>query len=419
MIDTKKLAEVDPEVAQLIRKETERKEFGLELIASENCVSEAVLEAQGSIMTDKYAEGYPGHRYYGGCEFYDVVENLAIDRAKKLFNLPAANVQPHSGANANLAVYMAFLKIGDTVLGPRLDHGGHLTHGSPANFSGKLYKAVGYSMHPETHLYQPDEVMALAKEHRPKMIICGATAYSRQIDWSMFRRAADEVGAFLMADISHYAGLIAGGAYKTPVGYVDLVTTTTHKTLRGPRGGMILGDEERMKQINKTVFPGLQGGPLMHQIAAKAVAFKEALQPEFKTYAHAIVANARALAAGLLARGYQLVSGGTDSHLMVLDLRNADFNGVEAETALGQVGITVNKNTVPNDPRPPKVTSGIRIGTAALTTRGFNAADMERVAEVIDSAFRFRGNDSELARVREKVVALCKERPLFPHRLKG
>ncbi len=415
MISNVPLKEFDPEIAGLIRSEAERKEHSLELIPSENCVSRAVLEADGSILTDKYCEGYPGARYYGGCEFYDRVESIARDRVKAMFGCELVNVQPHSGSNANMAVYFGLLKMGDKVLGPKLDHGGHLTHGSPVNFSGKYFTIAGYGVHPETHLFEEEEVMRLAKEHRPKMIIAGATAYSRQLDWKMFRRVADEVGAHLMADIAHYAGLVVGGAYETPVGYADIVTTTTHKTLRGPRGGIIFGNNvELMKAVDKAVFPGIQGGPLMHQIAAKAVAFKEALTPEFKHYAHQVVANARALSAALIERGFSVLTGGTDSHVMLLDLRAMGLTGAEVETALGKVGVTVNKNTVPNDPKPPKVTSGIRLGTPAITSRGFGTAEMSHVAEYIDRAVKERANDTRLGEIREQVRQLCRRFPLFP-----
>lgn len=414
MISNIPLIETDPEIAELIKKEKERKEYSLELIASENCVSRAVLEAQGSILTDKYCEGYPGARYYCGCEYYDIIENLAIERLKKVFHAGYANVQPHSGSGANMSVYMGLLKPGDTVLGPRLDQGGHLTHGSPVNFSGKLYKIVAYGVNPETEIFDADEIMRLAKEHRPKMIICGATAYSRQFDWSAFRRAADEVGAIVMADIAHYAGLVAGGSYESPMEYADVVTSTTHKTLRGPRGGVVMSTKEDiMKEINKCVFPAIQGGPIMHQIAAKAVAFKEALTPEFKVYARNIVDNARGLAKGLIDRGYKIVSGGTDSHVMVINLSPRGITGKDAVDALEKAGITTNKNTVPNDPLPPKVTSGVRIGTPAITSRGFKVADMDQVADCIHTAIESRNNDTELKNVRDRVKHLCKEYPLF------
>ena len=415
MISARPLKEADPEIFALIEKEAHRKESSLELIPSENCVSRAVLEADGSILTDKYCEGYPGGRYYGGCEYYDVIENIARDRAKQMFGCEFANVQPHSGSNANMSVYLGLLKVGDTVMGPKLDHGGHLTHGSPVNFSGKLYNIVGYGVHPETHVFEEHEVMRLAKEHQPKMIICGATAYSRQFDWAMFRRVADEVGAILMADVAHYAGLIVGGAYASPIGIADVVTSTTHKTLRGPRGGIVLSNKaDVMKGVDKAIFPGIQGGPLMHQIAGKAVAFKEALEPSFKTYAQSVVANARALSAALVERGYAILTGGTDSHLMVLDLRALNVSGAEAETALGKVGITVNKNTVPNDPKPPKVTSGVRLGTPAITSRGFGTKEMLEVADCMDRAIKSRENESQLKAIREDVKNLCARFPLFP-----
>lgn len=419
MISKKKLSEVDPQISRLIEQETARKEWSLELIASENCVSEAVLEAAGSILTDKYCEGYPGKRYYGGCEYYDEIERLAIDRAKKLFGAQAANVQPHSGANANMAVLFGLLTPGDTVLGARLDHGGHLTHGSPVNFSGKYFKVVSYGVHPETGLYVEEEVRRLAREHKPKLIIAGASAYPRQIDWKMFRSVADDVGALLMVDVAHYAGLVVGGAYENPTPFADVVTTTTHKTLRGPRGGLIMSNPERMKIINKMVFPGLQGGPLMHQIAAKAVAFQEALSPDFSVYAHQVVKNARALSTALQARGLKLLTGGTDSHMLLLDFRGTDLTGASVEEALGKAGITVNKNTVPNDPNPPTITSSIRIGTAAITTRGFKEPQIQVVADCIADAIEGRGDSNELASVRARVKELCGEYPLFPHRLAG
>ncbi len=407
------LKSTDPEIFNLIQKETERKEFSLELIPSENCSSAAVREAVGSIMTDKYCEGYPGARYYGGCVNYDKVENLAIERAKQLFGAEEANVQAHSGSTANMAVYYALLNHGDTVLGPRLDHGGHLTHGSKVNFSGKYFNIVSYGVNLDTGRYDTDEIIALAKEFKPKMIIAGATAYSRQLDWAGFRKAADAVGAVLMADIAHYAGLIAGGAYQNPFPFADIVTSTTHKTLRGPRGGLILSKKQFAPAINKIIFPGIQGGPLMHQIAGKAVAFKEALSPEFKTYAHQVVKNAQALANELLKRGFDIVSGGTDCHLMVLDLRPLNVSGADAERALDSVGITTNKNTIPNDPQPPKITSGIRIGTPAITSRGFDEKDVIEVANCIDMAIRNFDNNEKLAEVRNRVVELCKKHPLL------
>ena len=411
------IKQVDPKLAEIINKETIRKEYGLELIPSENCTSDAVLEAAGSILTDKYAEGYPGRRYYGGCDNYDEIERLARNRAKELFSAERANVQAHSGANANMAVLFGLLEPGDTILGPRLDHGGHLTHGCPVNFSGKYFNAVQYGVHQETNLFDEDEIRKLALEHKPKMIICGATAYSRQIDFEMFRKVADEVGAYLMADVSHYSGLIVGGVYDNPTPLADVVTTTTHKTLRGPRGGLILTKAAHYKSINKMVFPGLQGGPLMHLVAAKAVAFKEALSDDFKTYAKAIVDNAQELAQQLIDRGFDILTGGTDSHLMIVDLRSSGLTGAEVEEALGKVGITVNKNTVPNDPNPAAVTSGIRLGTPAITTRGFAVEDMSSVADCMFEAVEFRADEKKLAEVRERVVELCKAHPLFPHRI--
>lgn len=417
MRDKTPLAKADPEIFALLKKETERKEFCLELIPSENVVSDAVLEITGSILTDKYCEGYPGKRYYGGCAFYDEIEDLAINRAKQLFGVEAANVQPHSGANANMAVYFAFLNPGDTILAPRLDHGGHLTHGSPVNFSGKLYKIVPYGVHPETEQFDMDEIRRLAHAERPKLIVSGATAYSRIFDWKGLRAIADEVGALLMADIAHYAGLVAGGAYPSPVGHAHIVTTTTHKTLRGPRGGLIMTSNDKLKAINSAVFPRMQGGPLMHQIAGKAVAFREALKPEFKDYARQIVANAKALSDAITAKGLRIVSGGTDSHVMIIDLKNHIRTGAEIEVALGKVGITVNKNTVPNDTRPPAITSGIRIGTPAITTRGFGVPEMEVVADCIARVVENHDNEKALAAIRDDVVSLCKKFPLFPEKL--
>ncbi len=420
MISTASLKDTDPQIAELVRKETQRKEFSLELIPSENCVSEAVLEVTGSILTDKYCEGYPGRRYYGGCDNYDDIERLARDRAKEMFGAKRANVQPHCGSSANMAVIFGLLQPGDTILGPRLDHGGHLTHGSEVNFSGKYFNAIGYGVNGDSHRYEIDEIRSLAKKHNPKLIISGATAYSRQFDWEGFRKVADEVGAILMSDVAHYAGLIVGGAYDNPFPYADVVTSTTHKTLRGPRGGIILtNNKDYAKAINKMIFPGIQGGPLMHQVAAKAVAFKEALTDDFKVYAKQVVANAKKLAAELQERGVDILTGGTDSHLMVIDLRSKKANGAEVEEALGKVGITVNKNTVPNDPEPPKITSGIRLGTPAITSRGFSEDDMVTVADCIAKAIEKKDNDAELKAVRDEIVALCKRRPLFPHRLEG
>jgi len=411
------LKTVDPEIFQLVQRETERQEFGLEMIPSENFVSEAVLEAMGSVLTNKYAEGQPGKRYYGGCHVVDEVENIASARACELFGADFANVQPQSGVQANQAVFEAFLKPGDTFMGLRLDHGGHLSHGSPVNFSGKHYKVVGYGVRQSDCMIDPDEVRSLAKQHRPKLIIAGATAYSRKIDWKLFREVADEVGAVLMADIAHYSGLIAGGAYPSPVPFADVVTTTTHKTLRGPRSGMVMGREGHRKAINKAVFPGLQGGPHMHTIAAKAVMLKEALTPEFRTYAAQVVRNAQALSAELVKRGLEVVSGGTDSHLLVVDLRPMNVTGKVAEETLDRVGITGNKNTVPFDPQPPSVCSGIRLGTPALTTRGMMEKEMQQIAAFIVEALGNADNQAKLASVQEGVVELSKGFPLYKHRL--
>jgi glycine hydroxymethyltransferase len=411
------LKAVDPDIYALVQRETERQEYGLEMIPSENFVSEAVLEAMGSVLTNKYAEGQPGRRYYGGCHVVDEVENIASARACELFGTEFANVQPHSGVQANQAVFEAFLKPGDTFMGLRLDHGGHLSHGSPVNFSGRHYKVVGYGVRQSDCLIDPDEVRSLAKEHRPKLIIAGATAYSRKIDWKLFREVADEVGAVLMADIAHYSGLVAGGAYPSPVPFADIVTTTTHKTLRGPRSGMVMGREAHRKAINKAVFPGLQGGPHMHTIAAKAVMLREALAPDFKRYAAQVVKNAQALSAALVKRGLQVVSGGTDSHLLVVDLRPMNVTGKVAEETCDKVGITGNKNTVPFDPQPPSVCSGIRLGTPALTTRGMAEAEMEQVAAFIVEALAHADNESKLASVREGVVELSRRFPLYKHRL--
>ncbi|MDR2337272.1 MAG: serine hydroxymethyltransferase [Deltaproteobacteria bacterium] len=407
------LSQTDPAIFELIQKEAQRKELSLELIPSENCVSAATREAVGSILTDKYCEGYPGARYYGGCVNYDEVERLAVERAKTLFSAETANVQPHSGSTANMAVYYSLLKPGDTVLGPRLDHGGHLTHGSPVNFSGKYFRIVAYGLDPQTQRYERDEIIRLAREHKPKMIIAGASAYSRQLDWEAFRIAADEVGAIFMADIAHYAGLIAGGAYQNPFPFADVVTSTTHKTLRGPRGGLILAKKVFASALDKMIFPGIQGGPHMHQVAGKAVAFLEAQSPEFKKYARQVVKNAQLLAEELLKKGFKIVSGGTDSHLLLLDLRGLGVTGAQAEVALDQVGITVNKNTVPDDPQPPKVTSGIRIGTPAITSRGFDSTDIREVANCIEMVVKNFSKSQELEKVRGRVIELCQKRPLF------
>jgi glycine hydroxymethyltransferase len=411
------LEKFDPQVAQAIRLETEREEYNLELIASENFVSEAVMEAQGSVMTNKYAEGYPGKRYYGGCSQVDVVENLAIERAKELFGADHANVQPHSGSQANMAVYFSVLKPGDTILGMNLSHGGHLTHGSSANFSGKLFNVVSYGVSLETEVIDYDEVARLAREHRPKMIVVGASAYPRTIDFAQFRKIADEVGAVVMVDMAHIAGLVAAGLHPSPVPHAEFVTTTTHKTLRGPRGGMILCRAEYAKVLNSNIFPGIQGGPLMHVIAAKAVAFKEALAPEFNAYQEQIVKNAKALADALIAQGFRLVSGGTDTHLMLVDLTDTGLTGKVAEEALDKAGITVNKNTIPNETRSPFVTSGIRIGTPAATTHGLKEAEMVQVAGFIADALKNTDNEAELQRIKGEVNALMKKFPLYAHRL--
>lgn len=411
------LKAVDPEIYQLIQRETDRQEYGLEMIPSENFVSEAVLEAMGSILTNKYAEGQPGKRYYGGCHIVDEVETIASARACELFGAEFANVQPHSGVQANQAVFEAFLKPGDTFMGLRLDHGGHLSHGSPVNFSGRHYKVIGYGVRQSDCMIDPDEVRSLARQHKPSLIIAGATAYSRTIDWKLFREVADEVGAVLMADIAHYSGLIAGGAYPSPVPFADVVTTTTHKTLRGPRSGMVMGREVHRKAINKAVFPGLQGGPHMHTIAAKAVMLREALSPDFKRYAGQVVKNAQALAAALIKRGLQVVSGGTDSHLLVVDLRPMNVTGKVAEETCDKVGITGNKNTVPFDPQPPSVCSGIRLGTPALTTRGMQEKEMEHVAAFIVDALANAHDEKKLALVREGVIELSRRFPLYRHRL--
>jgi len=402
---------VDAEVGAAMEKELFRQRRNLELIASENIVSPAVMAAMGSVLTNKYAEGYPAKRYYGGCEYVDIVENIAIDRAKELFGAEHVNVQPHSGAQANTAVYFALLEPGDTVLGMNLAHGGHLTHGSPVNISGKYYNFVPYGVDDETGKIDYDKVMALAKENQPKLIVAGASAYPRAIDFEKLGEIAKEVGAYLMVDMAHIAGLVAAGLHQSPVPYADIVTTTTHKTLRGPRGGMIMCKEELGAKINKAVFPGTQGGPLMHTIAAKAVCFGEALKPEFKAYQQTIVDNAQALANGLMARGFNLVSGGTDNHLMLVDLRSFDLTGKELEKRLDDVYITANKNAIPNDPQSPFVTSGVRIGTPAVTSRGLQPADMEQIAEFIYLTASDFENSKE--KVRAGVEALCKKYPLY------
>lgn len=410
------LATFDPEIADAIELEFGRQQNEIELIASENIVSKAVLEAQGSIMTNKYAEGYPGKRYYGGCQYVDIAETLAIERAKELFGASFVNVQPNSGSQMNQAVFLALLQPGDTFMGLDLNSGGHLTHGSPVNMSGKWFNVVGYGVRKEDHLIDMDEVRRLARESKPKLIICGGTAYSRFWDWAQFREIADEVGAYLMADISHIAGLVAGGAHPSPMPYAHVVTTTTHKSLRGPRGGMILtNDEELSKKFNSAVFPGLQGGPLMHVIAAKAVAFKEALQPEFKLYANQICRNAKALSETLMSNGLDIVSGGTDNHLMLVDLRKKNVTGKAAEQALGKAYITCNKNGIPFDPEKPFVTSGIRLGTPAGTTRGFGEAEFQEIGrlivEVLDGLRD--GNVTSESSVREKVIHLTNQFPIY------
>ncbi|HEX8994533.1 MAG TPA: serine hydroxymethyltransferase [Ktedonobacterales bacterium] len=411
-MDFSQLIATDPEIADLIRRE-ERREFdGIELIASENYVSAAVQLATASVLTNKYAEGLPGKRYYGGCEVVDEVETLAIERAKKLFGAAHANVQPHAGAQANAAVYLALLQPGDTVLGMALDQGGHLTHGSKVNFSGKLYNFVSYGVHRDTEMVDYEEVERLAHEHKPKLIVTGFSAYPRKLDFARFRQIADSVGALLMADIAHVAGLVAVGLYPNPVPYCDVVTTTTHKTLRGPRGAIILCTEELAAKIDKGVFPGTQGGPLEHVIAAKAVAFKEALSPEFKVYQQRVVDNAQALAAGLTERGLRLVSGGTDNHLMLVDVRPLQVTGRDAENALEAVNIHANKNAIPFDPEPPVRTSGVRLGTPAITTRGFGPDEMREVAELIHAAIIGRDDPATVARTREQVIALATRFPL-------
>ena len=411
------LSQFDPEIAASIHHETERQEYNLELIASENFVSEAVMEAQGSLLTNKYAEGYPGKRYYGGCHHVDVVEQLAIDRAKELFGAEHANVQPHSGSQANMAVYFAACKPGDTILGMNLSHGGHLTHGSPVNFSGRFFNIVPYGVSPETQTIDYAEVERLASEHKPKMIVVGASAYPRIIDFAAFRAIADKVGAAVMVDMAHIAGLVAAGVHPSPIPHAEYVTTTTHKTLRGPRGGMILCREEFAKGINSQIFPGIQGGPLMHVIAAKAVAFKEALQPEFKTYQQQIVKNAKALSEALMARGFKLTSGGTDNHLMLVDFSGTDITGKAAEEALDKAGITVNKNTVPFETRSPFVTSGIRIGTPACTSHGLKETEMDQVAGFIADAVANIGDDQKLSAIMAQVNQLMKRFPLYAQRL--
>jgi len=412
------LAQTDPTIHALIRREVARQEHGLELIASENFCSVAVLEAMGSALTNKYAEGLPKKRYYGGCEVVDEVEQLAIDRAKQLFGAEHANVQPHSGAQANMAAYLAIAKPGDTLLGLALPHGGHLTHGSPVNFSGTLFRAVAYGVREETGRIDYDQLRDVARKEKPRIIVGGGSAYARIVDFPAMRRVADEVGATLVVDMAHFAGLVAGGVYPSPVPHAQIVTTTTHKTLRGPRGGLILCVADLAKAVDKQVFPGTQGGPLEHVIAAKAVALHEALQPDFKAYAAEVVKNAQTLAAALVQRGYAIVSGGTDSHLMLVDLRPKGLTGKEAEQLLDRAGITVNKNTIPGDPQSPFVTSGIRLGTSALTTRGFGAGEMKKVAGLIDTVLTKR-DDATVARIKREVRELTDAFPLYAERNNG
>ncbi|MFX4262667.1 serine hydroxymethyltransferase [Pelotomaculum propionicicum] len=409
------LSEVDPEVFSAIELETRRQQQTLELIASENVASRAVLEAQGSVLTNKYAEGYPGRRYYGGCEFVDIAENLAIARAKELFGADYANVQPHSGAQANTSVYFALLQPGDTILGMDLAHGGHLTHGSPINISGKYFNIAFYGVDKETGRINYEQLFAAAMESKPKLIIGGASAYPREIDFYKMKEVAEEVGAYLMVDMAHIAGLVAAGLHMSPVPHADVVTTTTHKTLRGPRGGLVLSryGEKYGVKINRAVFPGIQGGPLMHVIAAKAVALKEALEPGFKEYAQNIVNNARALASALLERGFDLVSGGTDNHLILVDLRSKNITGKEAQELFDVVGVTINKNAIPYDPQPPNIASGIRIGTPAVTTRGLVEEDMVQIAEIMDYAIANRDDAAKLEKARAKVAAICDKYPLY------
>ena len=413
----KRLRAVDPEVDEAIRLETERQAYGLELIASENFVSEAVLEAAGSVLTNKYAEGYPGRRYYGGCEFVDRVEALAIERAKMLFGAAHVNVQPHSGTQANMAVYFSVLQPGDTIMGLNLAHGGHLTHGSPVNFSGRFFRVIPYGVHPETEQIDFAQVAQLAREHKPKMIVVGGSAYPRTLDFARFKEIAASVGAILMADIAHPAGLIAAKLHPSPIPYAEFVTTTTHKTLRGPRGGMIMCQEGYAAVLNKNLFPGFQGGPLMHIIAAKAVAFREALTDEFRDYQRQIQRNAVALAEELGGLGFRLVAGGTDTHLMLVDLRPKRLTGKVAEAALEQAGITVNKNAIPFDPEKPAVTSGIRIGTPAVTTRGMREEEMRLIAQLIAEVLQDATDAGRQQRVKGKVRELCQQFPLYPERL--
>lgn len=412
-MNSNSIGKIDPEIARVIADELERQKNTLELIASENIASPAVMAAQGSVLTNKYAEGYPGKRYYGGCEYVDVAENLAIERAKELFGAVYANVQPHSGSQANMAVYFSLLNPGDTVLGMNLSHGGHLTHGSPVNFSGKLFSFVHYGVNPDTETIDYDELARIAEKNKPKLLIAGASAYPRILDFKAFARIAESVGAYLMVDMAHIAGLVAAGVHPSPIPHAHVVTSTTHKTLRGPRGGLIVSGADFSKQLNKEIFPGIQGGPLMHVIAAKAVAFKEALSDSFRTYQENIVKNAKALAANLLKEGIRLVSGGTDNHLMLLDLRNLDITGKDAQELLGRAGITVNKNSIPFETRSPFVTSGIRIGTPTITTRGMAETEMATIAKLIVDTLRNPHDEKTIQSVRSRVVELCETYPLF------
>ena len=412
MIDLKSIKQVDPELYESMLKELERQQHNIELIASENIVSEAVLAAAGTFLTNKYAEGYPSKRYYGGCEYVDIAEQLAIERAKELFGVKYANVQPHSGSNANFAAYYALLNGGDTILGMTLADGGHLTHGAKVNMSGKLFNCVGYGINPQTETIDYDEVREIALECKPKLIVAGASAYPRFIDYKKFRQIADEVGAYLMADIAHVAGMVATGLHPSPVGYAHVITSTTHKTLRGPRGGLILCDDEEIaKKINKAIFPGSQGGPLMHIIAAKAVAFKEALSPDFKTYQEQILKNAKVMAARLMQRGLRLVSGGTDNHMMLVNLVGSGVNGKQLETWLDEAHITVNKNSVPNEPLSPMITSGIRVGTPAVTTRGMKEDDMIEIADMI--ADIVQNGEGAIENVKARAITLCDKYPIY------
>ncbi len=407
------LDKTDPELSKYIALESERQQYGLEMIASENYASKSVMEAQGTILTNKYAEGYPGKRYYGGCEYIDHIEQLAIDRAKQLFGAEHVNVQPHSGSQANMAVYLASVKTGDTIMGMDLAHGGHLTHGSPVNFSGFLFKASHYGLDPKTGRINYDQIRDLAIQHRPKLLIAGYSAYPRVLDFKLFRQIADEVGATLLVDMAHFAGLVAGGQHPSPIPHAHYVTSTTHKTLRGPRGGIIMCSEGHAKALNSKIFPGIQGGPLEHVIAAKAVAFAEALRPDFKIYAEQIVKNAKTLATGLLDQGTALVTGGTDNHLILIDLSNAKITGKDAEIALDKAGITVNKNTVPNEKRSPFVTSGVRIGTPALTTRGMKESEMKTIAGWIGEVLADSTNETLLKKIKGQVRELCMKFPIY------